>query len=265
MTTLALEEKGSTSVVTTGRQVADRQYSGSGQTSPKGAVIVSCAGESGGTFGPASTLTAVLESPPQGMVGDFIARAVVAAIYSLFSISLLQDLSRTHHLTGVLLLAGESIVVALVIFRRPARLVDRSPGAAVVTAVSFLGPQLLRAGAAPGLAPDVVTAIVSSLGLMIAIAGKLTLGRSFGLVPANRGIVFTGPYKLARHPIYSGYLLTHLGFIVAHPTAWNVGVIVCADGALIIRALMEERLLQADEGYRAYCRRVAWHLVPGVF
>jgi hypothetical protein len=42
-------------------------------------------------------------------------------------------------------------------------------------------------------------------------------------------------------------------------------VLAIADGALIVRALMEERVLAADARYRAYCTRVAWHLVPGVF
>ena len=97
------------------------------------------------------------------------------------------------------------------------------------------------------------------------IVGKLALGRSFGIAPANRGVVMRGPYVLVRHPIYAGYLLTHVAFLVAHPTPWNVAVILVADGALVVRALIEERVLSADEEYQSYCRRVGWHLVPGVF
>jgi hypothetical protein len=42
-------------------------------------------------------------------------------------------------------------------------------------------------------------------------------------------------------------------------------VVVVADGALVIRAFIEERVLSADEEYRSYSRRVGWRLVPGVF
>jgi protein-S-isoprenylcysteine O-methyltransferase Ste14 len=42
-------------------------------------------------------------------------------------------------------------------------------------------------------------------------------------------------------------------------------VILVADVALIVRALMEERVLSTDAAYQQYCRRVGWHLVPGVF
>jgi protein-S-isoprenylcysteine O-methyltransferase Ste14 len=97
------------------------------------------------------------------------------------------------------------------------------------------------------------------------VVGKLTLRRSFGLVPANRGIVVAGPYMLVRHPIYTGYLITHLAFVLAYPQWRNIAVAICADGALIVRAMFEERILSRDTAYQSYCARVAWHLVPGVF
>jgi protein-S-isoprenylcysteine O-methyltransferase Ste14 len=106
---------------------------------------------------------------------------------------------------------------------------------------------------------------LSAFGLLIVIAGKLTLGRSFGIVPANRGVVTAGPYALVRHPIYFGYLLTHIAFVAANPTLSNMLIITIADAALVGRALREEQTLEKDERYQAYCRRVSWHVVPGVF
>ena len=110
-----------------------------------------------------------------------------------------------------------------------------------------------------------MTAAVSTVGLLLVIAAKMVLGRSFGLVPANRGVVDGGPYGLMRHPIYAGYVLAHVAFLAAHPTVANVVLVLASDSALIVRALMEERTLSSDDRYRAYCSRVSWHLVPGVF
>lgn len=199
------------------------------------------------------------------MLSDLVARAVVIALFSLLSVNLLGEFMRTGHLTGLLLLASESLVVVLTIIRRRSRLVDRSPTAAVIAAISLAGPPLLRAADGTGLVSDVTTAIVSAAGLGLVIAGKLTLGRSFGIAPANRGVVVGGPYVIVRHPIYTGYLIAHVAFLVAHPTPWNFVVLLIADGALIIRALIEERVLKTDAAYRTYCLRVAWHLVPGLF
>jgi protein-S-isoprenylcysteine O-methyltransferase Ste14 len=196
---------------------------------------------------------------------DLAARTLVGALFVLLSINLLANFMRTGHITGLLLLVSESLIVVLTVIRRRAQIVDRSSAAAITTTLSVVGPPLLRAGQVDGLAPDVVTAIVSAIGLLIVIGGKITLGRSFGIVPANRGVVTRGPYLLVRHPIYLGYLLTHVAFVIAQPTPLNIAIVLIADTALILRALIEERVLSHDAEYQTYCQRVAWHLVPGVF
>jgi len=205
-----------------------------------------------------------MESPRRN-TSELLARATVSVLFTLLTINILQDFLRTGRITGLLLLVSEALVIVLTVIRRPAHIVDRSVRAAVVTAISVVGPPLLLPSDAGGLVPDVVTAAASALGLAFVVLGKLTLGRSFGLVPANRGVVIRGPYALVRHPIYSGYLITHFSFLVAHPSWWNAVVIGIADTALILRALIEERVLNGDAEYQAYCRRVEWHLVPCVF
>jgi protein-S-isoprenylcysteine O-methyltransferase Ste14 len=196
---------------------------------------------------------------------DLGARAAVGALFALLSVSLLTDFIRTGRVTGLLLLVSESLVVFLMVVRRRAGRVDRSVPAAVVTVLSLAGPPLLRPANLTPLAPDLVTASLSAAGLLVVIVGKIALGRSFGIVPANRGVVASGPYSVVRHPIYAGYLLTHIAFVMAHPRVMNAVIVIAADAALIVRALMEERVMAEDATYRVYCRRVEWHLVPGVF
>ena len=99
----------------------------------------------------------------------------------------------------------------------------------LVTTIAVVGPALLRPIDNRGLVPDPVTAVFVAAGACMVIAAKMTLGRSFGIVPANRGIVATGPYSIIRHPIYAGYLIAHVGFLVAHPTMWNVVILILSD------------------------------------
>jgi protein-S-isoprenylcysteine O-methyltransferase Ste14 len=196
---------------------------------------------------------------------DLAARACVGALFVLLSWNFLSDFIRTGRITGLLFLVSEALVVILTIVRRRAQTIDRSSVAAALTAISLLGPPLVRPADVPALAPDLVTALISTIGVLVVIAGKVTIGRSFGLVPANRGVVASGPYSIVRHPIYAGYLLTHAATLALYPSFWNVAIIVIADTALVFRALAEERVLSADSEYQSYCGRVAWHLVPGVF
>jgi protein-S-isoprenylcysteine O-methyltransferase Ste14 len=195
---------------------------------------------------------------------ELLARAIICALFTFLSINLLRDFLNTGRVTGLLLLASEFLVVVLTFVRRPASLVDRSFRAAVVTVVSIASPFMLRTTNG-GWLPDTVTAAASMAGLAVVIVGKLALGRSFGLVPANRGVVIAGPYAIVRHPIYSGYVLTHIAFFCAYPSGWNAVLVVTADVALVLRALVEERVLDGDAQYRAYCQRVGWHFVPGLF
>ena len=198
-------------------------------------------------------------------VRDLFARGMICILFTLLSANLLTQFMRTGRVTGLLLLGSEASVVALTVVRRRARLVDRSVSAAVMTTVSLVAPPLMRAADGVPLASDAVTVIVSAIGLSLVIVGKISLGRSFGVVPANRGVVVRGPYSFVRHPIYTGYLITHVGFVAANPTPWNISLLLVGDAALIVRALMEERVLSSDVEYQGYCRRVGWHLVPGVF
>jgi protein-S-isoprenylcysteine O-methyltransferase Ste14 len=212
----------------------------------------------------------VLGTPARGNirtadVADIGARLVVIALFTLLAIRIGADFLATGRLTGLLLLASETLVVVLTVLRRSTAIVDRSYRARVLTALSMLGPVLVRPSTIAALAPELFTVLLSAAGLLVVITGKLSLGRSFGLMPANRGVVSSGVYRLVRHPIYLGYLVTHAGFVAANPTLWNIAMLVFADVALMWRAVCEEQTLQRDEAYRAYQQTVRWRVLPGVF
>jgi protein-S-isoprenylcysteine O-methyltransferase Ste14 len=198
-------------------------------------------------------------------IGDLLSRGIVSGLLLALAANLLADFQQTGRVTGLLLLASELLVAVLMTFRRRTADVDRSAISLLLTLISVAGPFLLRPSDQLSMIPDAATVSVSAFGLLIVIAGKLTLGRSFGIVPANRGVVTAGPYALVRHPIYFGYLLTHIAFVAANPLLRNMLIVTIADAALVGRALKEEQTLEKDERYQAYCRRVSWHVVPGVF
>ena len=193
------------------------------------------------------------------------ARVVVIALFTLMAIRIGSDFLATGRLTGLLLLASETLVVVLTVLRRGTSEVDRSYRARLLTAFSMMGPVLVRPATVTALAPELATVLLSAAGLSVVIAGKVSLGRSFGLMPANRGVVSGGLYRLVRHPIYMGYLITHSGFVAANPTLWNVVMLVGADIALMWRAVCEEQTLSRDASYREYQQTVRWRVVPGVF
>ena len=195
---------------------------------------------------------------------EFAARTFISSLFVIFALRIATEFMRTGHITGLLLLVSELLVIVLTAVRRPARIVDRTWRARLIAGASILGILLIRPTGG-GLVPDAHTALVSAAGLLVIITGKMTLGRSFGLMPAHRGLVCTGIYGWVRHPIYAGYLLTHAAFLVAHPSAWNVLLLVVSDLSLLLRAGYEERTLARDPEYVGYMERVRWRVLPGVF
>ena len=73
-------------------------------------------------------------------VTDLMARVTVGGLFALLAINLAGDFLRTGRVTGLLLLISESMVVALTIVRRRARIVDRSAAATLMTTLSLAGP-----------------------------------------------------------------------------------------------------------------------------
>jgi protein-S-isoprenylcysteine O-methyltransferase Ste14 len=87
------------------------------------------------------------------------------------------------------------------------------------------------------------------------------------VVQANHEVVDTGPYRLIRHPSYTGLLAIELGLGIALGT-W-LSIPACLLPPLIAfsaRVLTEERVLARELGepYRAYMART-YRLVPGVW
>jgi Isoprenylcysteine carboxyl methyltransferase (ICMT) family len=192
-------------------------------------------------------------------------KAVVVTLFTMMALRMAADFLATGRVTGLLLVASEGLVVILTLFRRSAATVDRSRRARLLTTLSMIGPPLVRPTPLQALAPEAVTVMISAAGLLFVVAGKVSLGRSFGLMPANRGIVSTGLYRLVRHPIYLGYLVTHVAFAIANPAVTNLLVLGIADAALLMRAVCEEQTLARDGAYREYLQKVRWRMLPGVF
>jgi protein-S-isoprenylcysteine O-methyltransferase Ste14 len=193
------------------------------------------------------------------------ANLVGAAGAAFFAQATLQAYLQTHRLIGVAFFAEQMWVVVAYLIRRPARLVSRRLGDWLLAFGGTFGGVLFRPvvdsphwGFEAGLC-------LQLLGLAICVSSFLALGRSFGFVAADRGLVRCGPYAVVRHPIYASYLLLQLGYLLQSMSVRNALVMLFASSCNVGRALAEDRLLATNEQYHAYCIEVRWRLLPGVW
>lgn len=166
---------------------------------------------------------------------------------------------------AILLVVSETLGIALILARRPSKLVSTRPVDWALSLAAVILPLLVApaAGGTPVLA-NVATALML-VGLSVQIAAKLSLWRSFGVVPANHGVKTGGLYRIVRHPIYAGYAITHIGFILGFPLLHNIVLYLVTFALQLARLLREEAILRQDPAYRSYAARVRFRLVPGVF
>jgi protein-S-isoprenylcysteine O-methyltransferase Ste14 len=171
-----------------------------------------------------------------------------------------------YHATGALnwlgLLIVNSVFVAMYIAKRDATSISQSPALWLLAFAGTCLPLALRPTAPPSWATP--GNVLQLAGLMAVVASMLSLRRSFGIVPANRGIRTQGLYNIVRHPLYTSELAWMLGFAIANPSAWNVGLWLLDCGLQFTRACAEERFLSGDPAYSQYQARVKYRLIPRV-
>jgi len=195
---------------------------------------------------------------------SILSRAIPASYFTISCLAFWNNFLRTGKWTSLFWMVSEGVVVILLVFRRPSRSLSRRPWDWLAgIAGSFL--VLLVRPTGGTAAADAAGFALQLFGTMFQLYGKVALGRSFGIVAANRGVVFSGPYRLVRHPIYLGYLVTHAGFLLSNPSVRNVAIYAAAYVFQVARIYAEERILAQDGEYREYLRSVRYRLIPGVY
>lgn len=192
-----------------------------------------------------------------------LSRVIPASYFAIVCYGFWRNFLQTGKWTSLLWMVSEGMVVLLLVFRRESRQLSRSSWDWLVALGGAFTVLLVRPSTT-SIVPDAVGVLFQVAGTLFEVYGKLSLGRSFGVVAANRGVVVAGPYRIVRHPIYLGYFVSHLGFLLANWSMRNIAVYVISTGFQWARILSEERLLKEEEAYRAYCERVRYRLIPYV-
>lgn len=129
-----------------------------------------------------------------------------------------------------------------------------------VALVHSLFPVFISFNVAGKVGAAVITGVVA--GMTISALALVDLWDSFSIAPANRGVKTGGMYRIVRHPMYLGYIISLWSVALAQATVWNVVICVVFLLLTLFRIALEERVLCQDEAYRDYRRRVRFRLLP---
>jgi protein-S-isoprenylcysteine O-methyltransferase Ste14 len=190
---------------------------------------------------------------------------VGAAGAAYFAYVTLSAYFHTHRPIGLLFFAQQAVVVVAYLVRRPASAVTLRFGDWLLAFGGTFSPVLLRPDGAHSPWAQSTGLALQLVGVIIALWSLTTLGRSFGFAAADRGLVSRGPYSIVRHPVYASYVFLLGGYLFQSFSLRNVLVAFLAVGCDVGRIRAEERVLAQNPGHPAYCRRVCWKMLPGVW
>jgi protein-S-isoprenylcysteine O-methyltransferase Ste14 len=192
----------------------------------------------------------------------------------------------TNHFAGLLLLVATQAWGMMELSQRSANLHARD-GAAKIRSASgrfFVTPCIVGTSLGLYLAPHVVAAAAIrpeaaafAAGLVILLAGLVLRGWSFKalgqyfthtvMVSSDQPVIASGPYRLLRHPSYTGVLLACMGIGLAAANWVSVATLTLLPLAFLLwRIHVEENALLATVGdrYRSYASQHK-RLVPLVW
>jgi protein-S-isoprenylcysteine O-methyltransferase Ste14 len=199
------------------------------------------------------------------VVGALTTNLVLALLYGFFATAHVSTAIATGQWVATMpIVAQEALLVVLFLTRRRSIATSSRPADWIIGAAGTLLPLFMRPADVPGPLAWLGQPLQFA-GVAVAATALGFLGRSVGMVAANRGIKTSGLYRFVRHPAYTGYLLSYLGYTMSFPTPRNVLLVAATLLALNVRAIVEERFLEQDPSYRVYLRGTPWRFVPFVY
>lgn len=197
---------------------------------------------------------------------EILARVGAALLLSFFAYgAIIQWRAAPTRITLLLVVVGAFLTVGLSLFARVPTQRDWRPFAFICSIGGTFYFLAVRLSPGTQLVPEAIGASLQLLGIFWQLFAKVSLRRSFGILPANRGVVSRGAYRFVRHPMYLGYFVMDIGFLLVNFGVQNMIVYGCQFALQIGRIAREEQLLSTDSYYRAYRSKVRYRVIPCVF
>jgi protein-S-isoprenylcysteine O-methyltransferase Ste14 len=211
----------------------------------------------------------IRRTPRQATAVDRAVRVLVnlagAGCAAWFARASVEYFLQTHRLIGGLFCIEQAWFVVAFLIRRPASAVSQHLGSWLLAAGGTFGGLLLRPTGVHLTWAVYAGFVLQLAGLLLVIGSLVALGRSFGFVAADRGVVTRGPYAVVRHPVYAAYLLIQVGYL-AQAASWrNLAVLILVTACNIGRIFAEEKVLSGSSAYRSYRDVVRFRALPGLW
>jgi protein-S-isoprenylcysteine O-methyltransferase Ste14 len=195
---------------------------------------------------------------------SYLQDALLICVSALFVWTHASFAYENRNVASVFFAVEQAFLVVMFLTRRRTNTTSARPSDWFVATVGGWLPLALRPHGGSAAA-EAIGATVQVVGLSCVLVCFSALGKSFGVVAANRGLKQHGPYSIVRHPIYVSHFITMTGFVIANLWWVNVGLVGTVMLFQVLRIRAEERVLLLTADYDAYRTQVRWRLIPLIY
>lgn len=196
-------------------------------------------------------------------IGLALTNFSLAILFLAFAFANAKSFLENPRLSVLLIVLMETIVAVFLVVRRDPEETRHTWQTWTTTTLGTFAPMLLRPTDAT--ADLLVGDVLQIGGFVLQITALLYLSRSFGLLPAFRGVKSSGLYGWVRHPLYSAYVISFVGYWINNQSLANAAVVLFGTAFLVMRIHCEEALLLEYDEYTRYANRTRWRLIPAVW
>jgi protein-S-isoprenylcysteine O-methyltransferase Ste14 len=187
---------------------------------------------------------------------------------TLAELVLLFLLTPTFTITDWIYVLQHFVVLGIALTRPHPKVWDYSIASSIAIGIAYAYPYAqviyLRWSVGHVASPGAGLVLVT-LAAGLSLVSLLKMGRFFGVRPALRGLVTTGPYKFIRHPIYLSYVVADIGYNLQEWNTVTLLLVLIVWSSLVYRIQAEERMLSEHAGWPAYIALVRYRLFPGIW
>src|SRR5215475_9921967 len=174
-------------------------------------------------------------------------------------------LTPTFTITDWIYVLQHFIVLGIALTRPQPKVRDYSVASSVAVGVAYLYPyaQVIYLRWSPGyVAFPAAGLVLVMLAAGLSLVSLLVIGRFFGVRPALRGLVTSGPYRFVRHPIYLSYVVGDIGYNLQEWNSVTLLLVLIGWASLVYRIYAEEVVLSQHAEWPAYVASVRYRIVP---
>ncbi len=187
---------------------------------------------------------------------------ILAAFFCNFMYLYYIDFTVHHKFSGLLMMVQVFFIITFFLYRDYPKKVSFSAQDWGIALTGTWLPILIL----PVNGPEIpIVTLFQFIGILISTAGIISLNNSFGIVPAVRQVKTGWMYRMVRHPIYFGYMISFSCVVINNFSMLNLivlaGIVTCD----VLRIIAEEKILSEDGTYLLYKQRVRYRLIPYVW